>query len=283
MENGGIVLLEIFEQDACLHIQISDNGKGMTPEKLENLKIGGRNLLKHTKDFPISETVVGNDGVSLFNANGTLENTADGVKLTFAGVESLGMCVPLIYDGCIDNGETLTLSFKYRGNITSPGSLYLLQRTTPNVSYTLATHNTLIANETEWQEFKATFSMAEANARICYNLLLFYGLSEYTADNWIEVKDASLKLEKGNNATDWSPATEDLQSDIDRIESEDLNAIRESISNINQTAESISASVSSINTWQSDVDNLMTDIEKITGVLIEDGKVTFDFATIKTC
>ena len=252
-----------------------------TASKLENLKIGGRNLLKHTKDFPISETVVGNDGVSLFNANGTLENTADGVKLTFAGVESLGMCVPLIYDGCIDNGETLTLSFKYRGNITSPGSLYLLQRTTPNVSYTLATHNTLIANETEWQEFKATFSMAEANARICYNLLLFYGLSEYTADNWIEVKDASLKLEKGNNATDWSPATEDLQSDIDRIESEDLNAIRESISSINQTAESISASVSSINTWQSDVDNLMTDIEKITGVLIEDGKVTFDFATIK--
>ena len=39
LENGGIVLLEIFEQDACLHIQISDNGKGMTPEKLENLKI----------------------------------------------------------------------------------------------------------------------------------------------------------------------------------------------------------------------------------------------------
>lgn len=39
MESGGIVLLEIFEQDSSLHIQISDNGKGMSPEELENLKI----------------------------------------------------------------------------------------------------------------------------------------------------------------------------------------------------------------------------------------------------
>ena len=39
MENGGIVLLEIFEQDSDLHIKISDNGKGMTPKELENLKI----------------------------------------------------------------------------------------------------------------------------------------------------------------------------------------------------------------------------------------------------
>lgn len=39
MESGGIVLLEIFEQNSSLHIQISDNGKGMSPEELENLKI----------------------------------------------------------------------------------------------------------------------------------------------------------------------------------------------------------------------------------------------------
>ena len=83
-----------------------------TVSRVENLKFGGRNLLKHTKDLPITETVRGDDGVSLYDANGTLEDTDDGVKLMFASVSSLGMCIPLVSDGCIDNGDELTLSFK---------------------------------------------------------------------------------------------------------------------------------------------------------------------------
>lgn len=39
MESGGIVTLEVFEQDTYLHIRISDNGKGMTDQELNDLKI----------------------------------------------------------------------------------------------------------------------------------------------------------------------------------------------------------------------------------------------------
>ena len=68
---------------------------------------------------------------------------------------------------------------------------------------------------------------------------------------------------------------------IDHISEEELVDIRESITNINQTAEDIALSVSDIETKQNAMDELKSQIEQITSVLIEDGKVTFDFETIK--
>lgn len=68
---------------------------------------------------------------------------------------------------------------------------------------------------------------------------------------------------------------------IDHISEEELVDIRESITNINQTAEDIQLSVSDIETKQTAMDELRSQIEQITSVLIENGKVTFDFDTIK--
>ena len=58
------------------------------------------------------------------------------------------------------------------------------------------------------------------------------------------------KWEVGNKATDWAPAPEDIDADIntvkgdiDHISEEELVDIRESITNINQTAEDIQLSV----------------------------------------
>ena len=178
-----------------------------------DLQIGGRNLLKWTKDLPITSKNNGVDGISTYNgANGKLTSTNDGLKLTFDGTSNSCISVPLIYDGVINNNEIMTLSFDYRGNITSIGNFYFLQRTSPNVSYNLSQKTALVANETAWQHCEVTFSMANANERTNYQILLFYGLSQYTADNWIEIKSESLKLEKGNKATAWTPAIEDSTS-----------------------------------------------------------------------
>ena len=68
---------------------------------------------------------------------------------------------------------------------------------------------------------------------------------------------------------------------IDHISEEELVDIRESITNISQTAEDIQLSVSDIETKQTAMDELRSQIEQITSVLIENGKVTFDFDTIK--
>ncbi len=80
--------------------------------------------------------------------------------------------------------------------------------------------------------------------------------------------------------TDVSDVTK-LQDSVEHITSEELVDIRESITNINQTAEDIQLSVSDIETKQNAMDELKTQIEQITSVLIENGKVTFDFDTIK--
>lgn len=92
-----------------------------------------------------------------------------------------------------------------------------------------------------------------------------------------------VKIEKGNKSTDWTPAPEDMatSADVDHITEVELVDIRESITNINQTAEDIQLSVSDIETKQTAMDELRSQIEQITSVLIENGKVTFDFDTIK--
>lgn len=179
--------------------------------EVEDLQIGGRNLLRWTQGLPITATRNGPDGVSAYNS-GMADNlvaTDNGLKLQFSSASSDSMSIPLAADGCVENGETYTLSFDYRGNITSPGTLFFLQRTAPNSSVNLAAMSTLVANETEWQHYEATFSSATINDRVNYQILLFYGLQSYTSDNWIEIKKESLKLEKGNKKTAWTPAIED--------------------------------------------------------------------------
>ena len=177
-----------------------------------DLQIGGRNLLRWTQGLPIATTRGGSDGISTYSATtvGDLSATDDGIKMKFSSYAGASMSIPLAVDGCVENGEMYTISFDYRGNITSPGVLYFLQRTSPNVSINLASFGALVANETEWQHYEATFSGSSINDRINYQILLFYGLSSYTSDNWIEVKKESLKLEKGNKKTAWTPAIEDV-------------------------------------------------------------------------
>lgn len=177
---------------------------------MSNLSIGGRNLLRWTKNLPIT-TRNSPDGISTYSTSGNiLEQTENGIKLKFNGTQSVALSVPLAYDGCVKNNEVITLSFDYRGNITDIGTFYFLQRTSPNVSLSLNPLVTLVANETEWQHCEVTFSLPNANDRINYQMLLFYALDKYTSENWIEIKNESLKLEKGHKATSWTPAIEEM-------------------------------------------------------------------------
>ena len=74
---------------------------------------------------------------------------------------------------------------------------------------------------------------------------------------------------------------EAAEAEVDSIVSEDLVDIRESITNLTLTADDISAAVTTIEQQQADMGDLMSQVEQITGLLIEDGKVTFDFTTIQ--
>ena len=140
-----------------------------------------------------------------YSSSGSLTRTEEGLKLTYnSDTARNGFVLPLAFDGCLENNQQYTLSFKYRTNMTSTGSVYALQRTTPNVS--ISSGGTLIPSDTEWQTFKLTFSSATINDRVCYAILIPYGLS---TTSWFEIKDKSIKLEKGSMVTSWVPALED--------------------------------------------------------------------------
>lgn len=180
-----------------------------TEDELENLEIGGRNLLRHTGDLPITYNLA--TGISSYGTVKPLTDTGEGVKFIVPEGGKGGINIPLVYDSAVQNGEEITISFDYRGNMTDLGSFYFLQRTSPNVS--VNTFPDAIVSEEEWQHYTYTFSSNYANDRTCYAVLLFYtGSTE--AGKWIEIKKGSLKLERGNKSTDWTPAEEDVKSDI---------------------------------------------------------------------
>ena len=180
---------------------------------VNNIQVGGRNLLKFTSELPIGTTR--ENGVYSWAGNNVLANTNDGIKLNFTTVGEDCIGLSLVSDGIVKSGDTLTLSFDYRGTITYFGSFYFVQRTPPNKNY--YNFPALTANETEWQHYEHTFTATNANAGTCYSILMFYGASKLATD-WVEIKKGSLKLEKGNKATDWTPAPEDMDAAIDNIQ-----------------------------------------------------------------
>lgn len=220
-------------------------------EAVDGVQVGGRNLLRHTEKMPVvTDAHNSADGISRMGNYGAIEQTDNGAKLRFDGKSATCMSIPLAYDGCVDNSEEVTLSFDYRGNISKPGHVFFLQRTAPNASVKL--NGYLVPNETEWQHAEFTFSVAEANARVNYQMLLFYGLPDYDSSHWVEVRKGSLNLERGNKATDWTPAPEDqtaytdkaadrVQGSVDDVEVR----VTASESSLEQLANSISSIVRS--------------------------------------
>lgn len=177
-------------------------------DDLDNLDIGGRNLVLNT----------GMESVwSRYNTNTSIELTNEGVKATWTGSNQGAMTSPITID-MVSRSE-YTLSFEARGTIPRMG-LYILTSPTPNSSFHgLLDDDTL--SPTDFRKITVTFALTYNGSSIN----LFIGsISTAVAGQWMEVKKDSVKLEKGNMATDWTPAPEDLatQSQITQL-SDNIN------------------------------------------------------------
>ena len=215
-----------------------------TKTEFEGLEVGGTNLLYDTKDMTVKISSGNTQRVyttymSDVGTGGGLVRTAGGIKLTFGSSTNVSIQAPLASFGNVENDEIVTLSFTYRGNITSFGGWYFLQQTTPNVSL----HGFPSLNgDGQWHEYIHTFSSSSANVRTCVSVLLFYNLTYYDNTKWVEIKEGTLKLERGNKATDWSPAPEDMLSTSDASAT---YATKTSLSTVEQTVDGLKSTVSS--------------------------------------
>lgn len=173
-------------------------------------RVIGRNLLRGTAELACTNTAYSStmylptmQAWPVWNTGFAATRTAEGLRAT-TGTDSLsGFIIPLAYEGAIAGGETYTLSFTYKTNLTTFGAPYIMCRVGGNVS---AASISPPVSTTEWANFSTQITWPSTANKFPYAVLIPYAKA---SGGWLELKDRSVKLEKGTKATAWSPAPED--------------------------------------------------------------------------
>ena len=172
--------------------------KQYSNDQMGNIQVGGRNLMRFTQDMsgnwfqkeywtPISETY---NELSIYRSNSDWNGITQRVQL--------------------QEGETYTLSLYVRkqGNLT----FYLFAgdpRKVGSAQAEVVSTNSEIVNsgaQNTWYRVYVAFRVTQSG--YCF------ARPEKSGTGYIDV--CGFKLERGNKASDWSPAPEDLESKIDQ-------------------------------------------------------------------
>lgn len=133
----------------------------------------------------------------------------------------------------IELGVEYTISARIRGNAN-----IVFYEITDNTNKSHFWIHRADLDETEFRRFTLTFT-ADANygrlidAYICTQ----WGDANTLVGDWFEIESRSVKLERGNKATDWTPAPEDTESV--------LSTLSDQYTSVEQTLSSVSATVAS--------------------------------------
>lgn len=186
-----------------------------------NLQVGGRNLYKGTKYWN-GEWIV-KDGVTI---------AEDVAKMT-------AVAYPYYGTVAVKSKEQYTISLEVKSDVahtTTEGGVVLLNFVD---SKKQRVHASWVPGSfaTEWKRINYTFNVPE---------------NDNIAALWIGLRNNSnkvvyfryLKLEKGNKATDWTPAPEDTDSSILGLEAT-TKTLSTQYTSLNQTLTSLTATVNS--------------------------------------
>lgn len=208
-----------------------------------SLEIGGRNLAQNTNQ--------GTSGWSWNMQTGgytATEVTESGVKtckLTRNNVAQSGWSV-ISYNNIgrskLETNTTYTISFDVRGNVdvNSWGVQLLRADGTGQLCATWSyKNNTSKANV--WSKIICTIKTV-ATFPESTDQQLYLNAMPSTPGTWYKFKN--LKIEKGDKATDWSPAPEDVDSSITSVEGK-VTTISNKYTDLNQALSSLTATVNS--------------------------------------
>lgn len=216
-----------------------------TKEEVENIQVGGRNLLVKTNQGKTKwANAYANGSYSCESVNW---NGINAVKMSCATPTTSWRM--FMFNGLLENFDKLepsaiyTLSYDVIGNVNVGFS---------NLWDSDATHGIMAsAQETVIKKTYGFHYIINITLKDALNKSkqLVYFKNNLKAGESVII--ANLKLEKGNKATDWTPAPEDVDSDISTAKDEAVASANKTLteeitkvnSNITSTAESITSTV----------------------------------------
>ena len=164
-------------------------------ESIDNLEIGGRNLILNTAQERVSPAST--NGSAFVTPVPTMSNYASDI---------------------LNNTEDYyTYSFNYEvtGNESSNAYIYVQIRGASVSASSQGYYSYVLENPTG--KHYCTFKLSSAQAT---GTSLYCGIRLRYATDGAVLRVWNIKLEKGTKATDWTPAPEDLQADIDTLQPE---------------------------------------------------------------
>lgn len=197
----------VSSQGTAISVMQGQIASKIWQQDIDAIAIGGRNLLRDT-DF-------GDEPIRSERPEGT-ERTEFG---------------PHFYPTIdIELGAEYTISARIRGS-----AHIVFYEITDNINKSHFWINRNELDEVEFRHFSLTFTADQnygqlIDAYICTQ----WGETNTYVGDWFEVESRSVKLERGNKATDWTPAPEDTEATLLSM-SDQYSAIEQNLASISAT------------------------------------------------
>jgi|GEM_PF-2483315 len=178
---------------------------------LDGMEIGGRNMILETRDEWFTTRTASNSAYGIYKTD-----------LSHVYAELVGQPLMISFEVKIERAAGTGTD----GNIRVYGS---------NGSPEFVLQSKAFSVSTEWKRVNSPISISKSATSTGQGQIEFYGQGD---PNTLRIHIRKFKLERGTKATDWSPAPEDVDAGIERVQ--------QFASQVDQKADSIISSVSSL-------------------------------------
>ncbi|HGA1322655.1 TPA: phage tail spike protein [Streptococcus suis] len=195
----------------------TDKTKYRWADRWAKIEVGGRNLFKGSRDF---------SGVWFNNGNGVFFEEYKGVHIHRTKTAWLGKSQSIY----VKSGEIYTFSFYAKSDSENDAVMFYLSHSATGTPAQGHPNNKNIGISTDYQRYSITIKIASDGIivprleRTNTTSFLFFG---------------GFKLETGTLATDWSPAPEDLQNQLNSKADQALT--QEQLNSLNERAQILDA------------------------------------------
>ena len=177
------------------------SAKSYADSAVDNIEVGGRNLVLDSINFRYNSNFAGNARFSSIIVEDSSALSGHHTEMTCTVSGTGGAYGYPLQNNTFDSiGKTITISFYWKCNTERKLSIGIENGGTFNETVS-----------TDWKKITKTY----VPYRNYYAMVWYARESQWNVGDVLYIRD--LKIEFGNKATDWTPAPEDTQSQIDNI------------------------------------------------------------------